>query len=184
MLKIKSNLILSISIVFNVVLVLIIVVFLLRSQIEQAFNTFQQGSISYPLNDPEIYSFINNDFSYQIKMYKNWDSLDTQDGNVAFKPNSVVRYILNVFNEQSDLNPRQWYTNRFHSQKGNQIDLTVNGFVTYKEEYSENGYDYIDYVIKVEDSIVYFHFTLNDGTHDNSEYRIYFENIVYSVEAL
>lgn len=184
MLKIKSNLILSISILLNVVLVLIIVVFLIQSHIEQAFNNSQQESISYPLNDPEIYSFINDDFSYQIKMYKNWDSLDTNDGNVAFKPNSIDRYILNVFNEQSDLNPRQWYTNRFHSQKGNQMDLTVNGFVTYKEEYSENGYNYIDYVIKVEDSIVYFHFTLNDGTQDNSEYKVYFENIVYSVEEL
>jgi len=175
---------LKISIAINIVLLLVVGILIFQEQISNIINNNRTPTISYALSDPEIFQYISNDFSYQIKMFKNWVTEDSQDGNVAFRPGSIDRYILNIFNEKSDLTPRQWYINRFHSQKGTETDLTVNGYLTFKNEYSENGYDYIDYIIKVGESMVYFHFTLNDGTYDNTEFKVYFENIVYSVQEI
>ena len=184
MYKNKTMSLLVVSVILNLILLIVILAPAVRDQIAFLQRTENQNATSFTLNDPEIYQYISSDFSYQVRMYKSWLLEDSQDGNVAFRPESLDRFILNIFNEKTDLTPRQWYTNRFHSQKAVESDLTVNNYVTLKSEYSENGYSYIDYVVKADDTMVYFHFTLNDGTYDNSEFKVYFENVVYSIEGI
>lgn len=177
--KNKTSFILVISVVLNFVL-LTLLAFALISNLG-IFNTNSNTPGVVEELHFETLSFKAPDSSYKVKIYTDWETLILDDQNVIFKPESTERDIFTVFSEKSDLEPRVWYTNRFHSQSGTEEELTINGYKTFKNIYSENGFDYIDYVVDVDNYNVLFHFTHKDGENDNSEYLSFFENIVQSV---